>query len=174
MAEPLLKGKQSCTVVPAVTYAVLLPAAIRLPDRELAKSLHNKGYRKVKNNPSYLDSCADHLVYVVCVGNWKRAIELLERHTPWLISACDLIDKFHFHLATMLLLESLVAHGHKRYKVRLPKELNCYRQSDDYDLAELAQWYRNEVDSIANRFNQRNGNDYFCHIVAEYRQLVTR
>lgn len=43
----------------------------------------------------------------------------------------------------------------------LPKAFPLYREDDVYDCASLARWFYEQAKTIGQRFDKRNGSDYF-------------
>jgi hypothetical protein len=57
-------------------------------------------------------------------------------------------------------------------RLTLPTHHHCHRDDDQYAAATLALWYRQEAESLADQFNQRNGNDYFTRWLTETHELA--
>ena len=60
----------------------------------------------------------------------------------------------------------------QKRKLNLPSQLPCYEQECKYTPAELANWFSERTQQLADQFNRRNGNEYYNEIIAESRELV--
>src|SRR5207245_2027308 len=75
-AQPILNGKYACAHVPYVTYAhVLLPLA-RLGRFDEAAEYHRLGLPLIKNNAAFLESMAQHMIYMALVQDLAGAVKL--------------------------------------------------------------------------------------------------
>lgn len=173
-AQPILSGRMSCGEIPHITLAYVLEPLARLGRADEAEAAHAKGYRLVSKNREFVVETARHLLYLTSRNELAKGLKLLERHLPWGVETACLDRRFHMYMACGLLLERLAAEKDKPRKLRLPRELPCHRDDDTYQPAELAAWFLAEADALGNRFNQRNGNQFFTQLAASHRQLVRR
>ena len=115
---------------------------------------------------------ADHLLYLVRVGELDKALASLETNLPHAADVAEADARFAFYVAAQCVAEGLARKAGKPLRVRVPRELACHRDDDTYEPAELAGWFAAESAELADRFNRRNGNDYFTREIAECRQLA--
>ena len=172
-AGHIIDGTKRCAAVPHVTYAHALPALLRLKRIEQAEQYHRRGYPMIRSNIQFLLNVADHVTYLACCGNLRKGVNLLERHLPWTVSHTNDTARFRFYLASARLLETLAAAGRRKSrKLRLPAALPCHAEDDLYAPGELAEWFDQQAGDLAERFNRRNGNDYFTQLIEESRALA--
>lgn len=172
-AGPILSGRMGCAEVPHVTYAHLLMPLLHLGREDQAAEYHRTGYRLVSENRAFLLELAQHMVYLVQVGEWARGLEMFERHLPWAMTSAAVLQRLQFYLASLSLLERLAA-GEQRLKLRLPQDFALYRQDGDYALDTLCTWFLQQCETLAAQFDDRNGNDYYRHALAARHRPVMR
>ena len=172
-AEPIVQRKIGCAEIPHRTYCTILRPLMRMGKLEEASVFEAKGYRMIARNPEFLGSIAEQFIFLARTRSFRKGLPRMEKHLPWAISTTDIDARMHFYDGCALLLEALVAHsGNEQRKLRLPKELPCYREEEPYHLPELAAWFRSEAEGYAEQFNDRNGNDYCTQWMQENRELA--
>lgn len=162
LAEPILAGRLRCSEVPHITYGYLLVPLLRLQRLEEAARLHQTGYRMAARSTNLLRTIADHLVFLALTDNLARAVKLFEKHLPWSLDSTDYLARFEFAFASRLLTERLAKADTTSIKARLPKAFPRYQEKGRYEVAELDAWANEEADALAQRFDERNGTDYFA------------
>lgn len=170
-AAPLLGGSLKCSTVPQRTYGIVLMPLFRLGRVDEAMQYHRKGYRLIMHNKDYLNSIAEHMVFLVVTDNLERALDVLENYLSWALSASDQSARFKFYKAALLLLDLLQERGKERLWLRLPEAFPLWRESREYEVSELLRWFEDATHSLAKKFNERNGNDYFTRRIDETMQL---
>jgi len=175
LAKPILNGKMTCSDVPAITYANLLNPLTNLNRAAEAQEIHNKGLPLVANDGHHLAPLTDHLLYLIKTGDLSKALTVFQRHVPLVAASRIPFSRFFFFLASWRLMEKLsqAESRHKTRKLSIPRELSCYREDHTYDLAALSEWFGFETRQLADKFNQRNGNDYFNKIIEQNAQAAT-
>lgn len=172
LAKPILAGKLSCLEVPELTYGMLMRPLLRRGELQTAEEFHEKSYRRITRNRDYLGCAAEHLLYLVRAERFQKAVPVMQRHLRWSVDTANLDAKFCFFASVMTLNEALSRRKSKTRKLKLPKQLSCYREDGTYVPAELAIWFQNEAEKLAAQFNERNGNDYYTRQVEETRELA--
>jgi hypothetical protein len=167
VAVPILAGALSCLEVPDATYARLLTGLVRLGDLDRARELQVRGHRAVLRNRALLFEAACHIMFLVDAGDLTRAVRLLERALSWAAVTANANDRFSLYLAAARLLEALAERPRKTRKLKLPRELACYRPDGSYPTAEVAAWFRGEAATLARRFDERDGTDYHARQMQE-------
>jgi tetratricopeptide (TPR) repeat protein len=176
LAQPLLNGNEKCATVPHRTYANILLPLIRLGRLEEARQYHQKGYELIAGNKSFLDKVAEHLIFLTLTGNYARAVEIFEKHYPWMEKNRDAFYHFRFFRAAWFLFEMLAEQPNKSLaepQLSLPRFFPLYSEAGEYDAAKLAAWFQQKTDEIAKRFDQRNETDFFARTLAETTLLRT-
>lgn len=161
-AQPILDGKLKCGRVPHEPLAILLESFCRLGDLEQAAACHRWGYRLVRSeNHDSLEHAARHIAYLIHVGNLPKALRLFERHLPWALRAVDQRDRYVFFVVAKHLMEGLESRTPRARKLRLPQNFPLYDDSNRYRPAVLREWLADEACMLGERFDARNGNNYF-------------
>lgn len=170
-AAPLLRGTLRCSTIPQHTYALVLMPLFRLGRVEEAMQYHRKGYRLIAHNKDYLNSATEHLEFLIVTDNLERALSLFEDHLSWALNVSNQEARFRFYKAALLLLDLLRERGKERLWLRLPPAFPLWRASREYEVSELVRWFEGAVQSLAKKFNERNGNDYFTCLIGETMRL---
>ena len=92
-------------------------------------------------------------------------------HDEW-IKFLSQYGRFRNYLLSALLFERLAADNDNPRKLELPKNLPIYSATGEYRPSELAAFFRREAEQLRDKFNQRNGTDYYDTIIEDYRQLA--
>jgi hypothetical protein len=149
---------------------VLMPL-FRLGRIEEAMQYHSRGYRLITHNKDYLDSITEHLEFLIVTDNLEKALSIFEDYLSWALSVSNQNVRFRFYKAALLLLDVLRERGREIVRLRLPNSFPLRRASIEYEVSELIGWLEKAVQSLAKKFNERNGNDYFTRLIAETMQL---
>ncbi|MBP1990445.1 hypothetical protein [Paenibacillus eucommiae] len=166
MAAPILSGKMSCAEVPHVTLSKVLLPLHHLGREEEAKNSQRKGYRLIKGNRDFLVNVAEHIAYLSLTSPLK-GLELLEKHMAEALDHEDPLDQMLFHLQAAALLKQLAAQsaekaqkaGAAASRLRLPARHPL--QGEEVDFSRLAVHYGKLAAAAAERFDRRNGNQYY-------------
>jgi tetratricopeptide (TPR) repeat protein len=167
LALPLLDGSEKCATVPHRTYANLLMPLIRLGRQKEALLYHRKGYSMIYDNKAFLDRMGDHIIFLALTENFKRAINLVEKHYPWTEKNRDVLDRFRFFRAAWLLFELLAEQDENSIKLSLPQSFPLYSEEGLYNTTRLAVWFKQRAFDLASRFDERNETDFFAQTLSE-------
>jgi hypothetical protein len=132
---------------------------------------HRRGYRLIVNNRKMLHGHARHMTFLVLSDNLARAGKLFEKHLPWVLESANKAHAFAFYLAGLFLCRRLMQAGKQTLALRLPAQLPVRADGDKYSLPELAGWLEKECQTLAARFDERNGNRFFASRLAELPEL---
>lgn len=159
-AGPILKGKMSCAEVPHRTYAKLLLPHLRRGEVALAMRYHKVGYPLIQANPSFLEYQGQHLAFLALTGNHARAATLFNRHLPQALTHPDAAERFRFYCAAKLS-HDLMNEVPRPPKIRVPREVH-----PDGAAGAVGAWLDNELHTLAERFDARNGNKGYRRDIA--------
>ncbi|QDU95689.1 hypothetical protein [Lignipirellula cremea] len=159
LSEPALAGRVSCATVPHDTCADCLWPLAMLGRYEEADANQRRGYRLIRNNSSFLRSTGRHMAYLVHRNRQRAALGILERHLSWALDTFQLWSQYHFFVAARSLMR-LVGEKKTQIKLNLPAPFPLYQKSGEYETAVLVQWFEEKVNTVGERFNQRNGNQF--------------
>ncbi|MBM83543.1 MAG: hypothetical protein CMJ78_23535 [Planctomycetaceae bacterium] len=171
-AQPLLNGEESCSTVPQSTYGHVLLPLIRPGRAEEAAKIHSKGYSKIAGNPKFLVTASEHLQFLVHQRKLVKAVQVLERHYPLVLESAVGYEQYYFYRAAQLLFEALARNGSRpTRKFRFQESCPIWREDRSYEVAAVLDFFCEQTKTIAQQFDQRNGNDHFSQQVEEYREL---
>lgn len=153
-----------CSDVPQSAWLAYLEDALDRGDLEAAAPLADKLYRKGsrdKSDLSYIGAALRCWAYT----NSDKAIARLTQHLEWTIDIWDQKKLYDFYKGAW------VCFREKRKKqdkvvLDLPKKFPLYREDRSYSTRELEEWFYRQVKTISQRFDQRNGSDYFAKDMA--------
>jgi hypothetical protein len=165
LARPILRGRMACSVIPHHTFAWVLYPFVRLGRLEEAMAAHVAGYRLVRENPKFLGRVGHHLQFLVWTNNLARAVQLFEKHLPWALQSANPRDSLLFYLDARFLFEQLEAAGQSSLKLHLPHSFPAYQETGDYETAALCGWLDEACRGLAERFDARDGNDYYARLL---------
>jgi len=172
VAAKLLDGRMTCATIPHVTCGHMIATYLKLGRLDELQRNHSRWYKMVKDNKNYLDVVSQLMMFMTGVGRLPDAIAMFERHAEWAVETVNDHKRFMFYLAAGFLFQrTLASESHLRLKV--PGGFEFKRDDAQYRCAELAQWFRTETESLAKRFNQRNGNEYYSKLMAEPEALFS-
>lgn len=167
----VLDGRLICAEEPhRILSKVLLPL-LRLGQVEEAKAVQQRGYRLIRAANHFVAEQARHLRFSVLVGDMAQAKRMVERHLPAALASVMPDERFDFFLATRLWTDRLANEGVTQVKVRLPKGPPSGPEGKT-DVARLGRWLTDQAKDIGQRFDARNGNEYFQRQLEELPQLL--
>ncbi len=166
VAARLLSKELSCAEVPDSTYAEFLLPLHDAGEEELAARYHALGYELCKGERDYIVELAQHLEYEALFGDLERAKEMFERHIRWAHENRILFRRFRFVAASAFLFRQMASAGHEDVEVRLPRTIA--RGPGTYRADELSALFTRDAESIATRFDARNGNDYVSRCLVAF------
>jgi hypothetical protein len=167
-ARRIINGGYSCSGVPHWTYAQLLLPLLRLQQGEEAMRYHRLGYKMVSGIPGrFILPLARHMQFLALTANFPKAFQILQKNMPSVLETSGLTWRFGFYVAVLILLERVAETGRSKLKLRLPKEFPPHNETGEYGPQDLIQWFRQQLDDMANRFDTRDGNNYYRGRIGE-------
>ena len=170
-ARPILKGRMTCGEVPHRTHAKLLFPHLRRGEPEEAMNHLKVGYPLIRSNPTFLGYHGGCAAFLALTGNLGRAAQLLTRHLPMALEHPEPDERFRFYNAAKLALE-LILESPRPPKVTVPAGVSADGSVEALDI-----WMDNELYTLAEKYDARNGNSGYMDSIAEMqanRELKTR
>ncbi|MBM7789229.1 hypothetical protein [Tenggerimyces flavus] len=143
----VLSGELTCIEQPHSMLTALLPPYLHTGRLEEAAAAHRQGYRALQANRAELEYVGDHIAFCGLTGNQARALELIERHLPWLDEAPSPWADMRFSASCALVLEQVSAGGGRHLPV------------GEESVGALADELRTRALDLVARFDARNGTD---------------
>lgn len=159
LALPVLDGQMTCVEQPHSILTRLLVPYLRTGRLVEAADAHRTAYRAIQSNRAELMDAAEHISFCTVTGNHARALELVERHLPWLAEAPTPYSDMRFSAIAAGALGRVADAGHSGLTVR--------RGSDEIGVSELLDELTERALALAARFDARNGTGEISRVVAE-------
>jgi len=152
--SPVLDGELFCSAEPHGTLAGSLIPLIRLGMADRARANHLRGYRASRRKEPMAATVGGHLEFCALTGNTARGLELLAEHGDWLAPDRPGPANPEFLAGAEVLLRILGDAGHDELPFSLPG-------GDRTSVGTLRERIGAELNDIAARFDERNGNDAY-------------
>ncbi|EAQ77471.1 hypothetical protein [Blastopirellula marina] len=164
LASRIIAEKVSSNCVPHDTYNCVLRLLALLQRYEEADDYQKRGYRLIRNIRGFLELIGHQIAYLLHRGRTAAAIRMFERHLLWGLETFDLAARYRFYTAAKHLFTSL-SQTKSTCKLSLPSSFPLYKESSEYNISQLIDWFDKETSSLATAFDQRNGNDFFSVVI---------
>jgi hypothetical protein len=156
-AEPLLSGELACAEVPHTTYCEMLMPTWLSGEAERAATYHTRAYELTRDNRDFVAELADLLDYRVVTGDLAGALDLAQRHLPWVDESRVGFRRWRWFISMTGLLEHL--QDRDTVALRMPSSLGPENEVERTDPRALHRWFEDAADRLTRRFDERNGND---------------
>ncbi|GAA1620475.1 hypothetical protein ACFQY4_24885 [Catellatospora bangladeshensis] len=154
-----------CRTQPARVRTSLMTAYLHTGKHRRALELHRLAYRTIRTERLHLASLAVHIEFLARTGNETRALELVERHLPWLEAPVSPADTLSFLGPAVLVLRRLGEAGHGAATVQGPTGPDGRRAVVTVDV--LRERLQAQAEELAARFDARNGNTYQSELLRQ-------
>lgn len=152
------------------SHSRFLVTLSRLGRLDFARSLQKAAYPVLKSIPRYLNIIGMHIEFLAVVGDLAEAVRLAEKHLPEAAIATSLANRFTVFRAVRLLVDRLRIEN-QNTSLRLPQDLMPRSPVNPWTLDELAGKLDTELGTLAELYDQRNGNAYHREQLAELADL---
>lgn len=136
-----------------------LKDALYRRDIKAAKPYARKLHRKHNNDQGDLEYMGEVLQYYA-YSNTHNGMALFKRRLDWTIGMWNQKSNFHFYTGAWALFREL-SKKHGKVTMELPKEFEAWKEDGIYETAVLADWFYKKSAEIAERFDKRNGSNYY-------------
>lgn len=170
-AGPVLAGRLRCQEEPHLILGEILMPELRLGRVEEAMAHHRQGYGLVMSGRQFVRAHADHVRFLVLVGELDRAGSLVERHVADALETVQPLDRFEFLLACWLWCEALLRAGTRSVRLRLPEAAPAADDRGFRDVQACRDWFLGQASEIADQFDGRNGTPAFRRRIDELPEL---
>ena len=157
MSNDLFSGKLSCAHVPFITYCSFLGYFHENKNMEKAEEIFNKAEAnllEMENDSSQIGNIGT-MINFLNDYNKERAWEYFEKYIHWSLE-CDEKSKLDISTYVLPLLKS---NGTRVLQVN--SAMPWYRPEGNYNIPDLYDYYLAQATDLAQRFDARNGNDFF-------------
>jgi hypothetical protein len=148
----------------------LLPL-FRLGRMKEAIELHKHVRRAIRPDTGFIWHWGPILSFLGLTQNLGLGVRQFEKLLPIATGQTDLLSRFHFHEHATVLFRQLSDVHKKAIRLRVSPSQPWYDAKGKYEPREILQWVDNEVDEIARRFDERNGNTCYVDLLRDQREL---
>ena len=168
-AEPIFSGKLRCPQVPLYTYINFAIYYFRCKDLKNTKKFLDRGYHIMHrdfgdSNTLTFDKGFCILMYAYI--DTKKALQIFRKQLRICSANKCGFDNFYLYLSGVHTMRRLKQLGHTEVYIRLPdRDDDIYREDGIYSSGELECYFYQKAQYIANRFDERNGNNHFTSLL---------
>ena len=164
-AKPMEQGRMRfCPDTPHLYWLAYLEDALDRGDlreaEKRANSLYRKGNRD-KRDLSYIGAILRCWAYT----DPERALELFAKRLEWSFGLWDQKKVYDFDKGACVCFWQLSKHQ-QAVHLDLPRAFPLWSEDGAYSTKELANWFREQAETISRRFDERNGSHCFGHDLA--------
>lgn len=156
--KPILDGKMVCRSIPEATYSEVMVPLLKLKQYEEAVAVGKKAFRTIKG-PQYIEEQGVFLEFFT-VTDLPKAVKIYNETIRYGLESKPSWERFNYLLSVRLFLREW--HRKKRRK----KLVEDGRVTLD--------WLEQEIASLADAFNRRNGSDYMLAYIADKEKHMSR
>ncbi|MGA5817616.1 tetratricopeptide repeat protein [Kitasatospora sp. NPDC094028] len=149
---PVLDGRSGCEQEPYLSQAAALLPLLRQGRLDEARSHHLSGYRFARGKASMLAAVGRHIEFCALSGNEPRGLEILAENRDLFMYFGEPESRLAFLIGVEVLIAALAKAGHGDLAVSGPA-------GRSWTVDDLLTMVRAEADSLAGRFDARNGTD---------------
>jgi tetratricopeptide (TPR) repeat protein len=155
LAEPVLAGRLTCVEQPQQMLTELLVPLLRTGRLDRARDAHRHAYLRLRPHLADLAPIGDHVHFCTSTGNHGRALEIVERHLPWLDRAPSPYAEMYFAACAARALTAATATAGDPPLVHVPGYGD--RTAADVPADVLAARLAERAVEVVARFDARNG-----------------
>jgi hypothetical protein len=168
-AEPLLDGSLSCAEVPHITHSQLAMQLWQNGEHERARFSHERGYQMCRGNRDFLAELAEHVDYRIATRDLSGAVEIAERHLPWVAEARSDRRRWRWFVSLAELFSQL-AGDRTTVALRMPRSFCA--SDGPYDPVALSDDFASRASELSRAFDARNGNSYISDLGSMLRERI--
>ncbi len=155
IAEPIFTGRLSCHSVPHRTYAEFLLPLVKANRIAEAAEFFHKSYELTHNKTGYLEVIIKQLEYLAIV-DVPKALSFLEKYLPEAVECDETSIKYYFYRTASILLNMQEV---KKQTLQLPDAIT-------------AESINNDLNHLAERFNQSNNTDVYTSKIEKFHRDI--
>jgi hypothetical protein len=163
VGNDMLTKKVTCSHMPFSAYCTCVKYFHKAGDTERALEYFNKAEADLaafEDDTSQVSEIGN-LIHFLSYYDRDKAWRYFAQYAHWNIDSEESLD-FLFSISVLPLLRES---GTRRIQVN--SSLPWYRADDTYDVAALYDYYHSRAKTLADKFDARNGNDFFNQQLAE-------
>ena len=114
----------------------------------------------VVRNPKFINYAAKHILFLTLTDNLSAATRGLEKTFAYALQTTSLCWRFDLYRAAILLCDRHVDLG-KPFRIRWPDTFAGVVKAERGEASIVRDWFRAEANAIAEKFDRRNGNNWY-------------
>jgi hypothetical protein len=155
--QRLLRGRQRCLEVPAITYAVVQLALLRQHDLATAMAYHRRGYPLLKRlRKEGAPLVGDHLAVLAVANEAGRGLRILRESMALAAEHSAGLSRLRFLVGAQVLLQR-ASKGQEKATLAVPKAFGGSGGNEQQLLASVAELLAEHARALASAFDRRNG-----------------
>jgi hypothetical protein len=172
LAQPMLKGNFARDRAGAETaYAGLLLPLLKRQRFAEADHLERRCLRSFHPEQCYYWWHGDLLKWLTLTNQLARAVPAYEECQRAIHVFTDPLTRLHFALDALVLFDRLRREERRTLPLRLPDGLPVSCSDGYYEVEAIDEWLHREAAELAERFDRRNGTNYFREQIQERKEL---
>ena len=173
LAEPILQGRLTSSHFDYVGSYLLLPL-LKCGDLAKADQLERQCRRSFRPQPCYYWNFGEIIKYNALRCKFDLALSMYAKCQKAIATYTDPLTRLHFALDAFGLFDILADRGRPHVSLRLPESVPAPAVPRAYRVADLRDWLYRQANELAERFDRRNGNDYFRSELTQRQSLKRR
>lgn len=175
MATPLLHHRATCQRDFQVkVLTTLLFPLLKLKRTPEAAHYHLITVKKVHSQVERILLAHQHITFLALTGNDAAAIKLFEQYLPEVLHSPLGLERLHFWMTGVRLFRQLLRQEQSHIHLYLPPTCPFSSGRESYSIQKLLDWVLAEATSLAEKFDARNGNDFYQRQLYELSDGVSR
>ncbi|MBI4750099.1 MAG: hypothetical protein HY774_16560 [Acidobacteria bacterium] len=168
MATPLLHHRATCQrdFQVKVLTTLLLPL-LKLRRASEAVHYHLMSVKKLPSQVERILLAQQHIAFLCMTGNEIAALKLFEQYLPEVINSPLGLERLHYWMTGVRLFRQLLRQEQSQIHLYLPPTCPFSSGREFYSIQKLLDWVLAEASSLAEKFDARNGNDFYRRLLCE-------
>ena len=167
LAEPILTGKLSCGDIPISTYDNLIYVYIKLNKWDELKSAGQRLLKEHKESEHQDDMYPNVLLYCWAFNKYSTALKYIQEKLTKSNCSERELDSLIFYINAAKVFQAMKQAQKTVVKLQLPESHSLFNADNKYYINDVLNWFLQEVETLVNLFDKRNGNTYYQDYTTE-------
>ena len=161
IAQPIVRGEETCHVVPETTYPRLILPALHIGEIEQAENFAILSKKRLNINQANLKEASFMIIFYSIKDDFIKGRNVMEKQLPFTLKNVTEVEALYLHLSCLIFVKKLLKQGKKSFKIKISIEGIPTNETNTYPTLQLEQFFNEKVNVIANALDIRNKNDYY-------------
>lgn len=167
LLDPVLRQQVTCHLNERYGYHIAMLATMMLGRWEEAEIYAVKSSREIDLTIGMLYVASSHLIYYGITAQFSIGREVFEKQFPFVLKPVSDLPKLEFLIGAQVYFKRLQRSGRTTIQLSVPEHPELHPENEVYQVAELLNFIKKEIDRIATAFDHRNENNYYKEFVAK-------